>query len=166
MGRLHISRLHRKDDLLGGAVPRIFVVEIQAAINAPVCAFFPFQWPRPNQAERPPLKLIRIVCGEFFRAREVNWFADDFVGIADFFPECVIEAFLDETYGKMGDVNADPAAVQTLGYGDGSAASAEGVEKAIALIGARFYDPFEDCLRLLRRIAQSFRRKVVHNLYI
>ncbi len=56
---------------------------------------------------------------------------------------------------KVRDVNPDPVALQALSYGDGGATAAERVEDDIVLIAPCFYDPRQQFLGLLRRVAQS-----------
>jgi hypothetical protein len=57
----------------------------------------------------------------------VRGLADYFVGLLDLRAEGVGEAFLDEADGEVGNVDADPAAVETLRDLDGGAAAAEGI---------------------------------------
>src|SRR6266542_5093226 len=67
---------------------------------------------------------------------------------------------------QMSDVDADPAAVETLRGGHGSAAAAEWIENHIALVGARLDDAFEQRFRLLGWIAETLLGKVVHDLHV
>ena len=55
----------------------------------------------------------------------------------------------------MGDVDADPLAVEPLGHGDGRAATAERIEHHVALVAACLDDPFEQGFGLLRGVTQS-----------
>ena len=57
----------------------------------------------------------------------VGGFADDFIRLADFGAIGVVEAGFDEADGEVGDVDADPAAVETLGDDHRRAATAERV---------------------------------------
>ena len=77
-----MSSLDGKNDLLGFAVSLVFVVEVETSINAAVRAFLLFRGPRTGEAERPPLKLIRVIGGEILSARQVDRLSDDLVGIA------------------------------------------------------------------------------------
>ncbi len=56
----------------------------------------------------------------------------------------------------MGNVDADPAAVEALGYLDGGAAAAEGIEDDIAFIGAGFDNAFEEGFGFLGGVAEAF----------
>jgi len=69
MRRLHMARFHGENDLLGLAVPLVFVVEVEAAVNPLVRALLLFERTRPDKAQRSPLKLIGIVLGKPLSAR-------------------------------------------------------------------------------------------------
>ncbi len=49
----------------------------------------------------------------------------------------VEEAALDEVYGEVGDVDADPVALEAFGDSDGGAAPAEGIEHGVAHVTQR-----------------------------
>jgi hypothetical protein len=53
----------------------------------------------------------------------------------------------------VGDVDADPAALQLLGGGDGRAAAAERVEDDVAGVAAGGDDAFQKFYRFLRRVS-------------
>jgi hypothetical protein len=56
----------------------------------------------------------------------------------------------------VGDVDADPAAIEALGDLDGGAAAAERVEDYVALVGTGFDDAFEEGFGLLGWVAEAF----------
>ena len=142
-----------KDDLLGFA--GVVVVEVEAAVDAAVCAFLLICGPRADLAERPPLELVFVFGGQLRRACVVRGFADDLVGGFDLGAEGVGEALLDEADGEVGDVDADPAAVEALRDLDGGAAAAEGVEDEVALVGTGFDDAFEKGFGFLSGVAEA-----------
>ena len=66
-----------------------------------------------------------------------------------------MEPLLHQVDGEVGDVNADPAAVQALGHGHGGAAAAEGVEHQVALVAAGVDDALQQGLGLLGGVAEA-----------
>src|SRR5947209_5517644 len=62
----------------------------------------------------------------------------------------------------MGNVNADPAAIEALCDGDGGAAPAEGIEDKVAFIRTGLDDAFEKGLRLLGLIPEPFGCEIMH----
>ena len=90
------------------------------------------------------MELIFVLFGELAGTGYVGGFADDGVGFADVVAEGVVEAGFDEADGEVGDVDADPAAVEALGDLDGGAAAAEGVEDDVAFVGTGFENAFEE----------------------
>ena len=77
----------------------------------------------------------------------------------DFGAEGVGEALLDEADGEVGDVDADPAAVEALRDLDGGAAAAEGIENEVAFVGAGFDDAFEEGFGFLGGVAEALLRR-------
>ena len=75
--------------------------------------------------------------------------------LLDLRAEGVGEALLDEADGEVGDVDADPAAVEALRDLDGGAAAAEGVEDEVAFVGTGFDDAFEEGFGLLGGVAET-----------
>ena len=134
------------------------VGEIESAVDALVSAFFLFEGAGVDEAEGPVLELVFVGGGEGASGFEVAGFADDGVGFGDVGAEGVGEADLDEVDGEVCDVDADPAAVEFLGGGDGGAAAAEGVHDNIARVRGRFDDAFEKGFGFLRGIAQALCR--------
>ena len=102
------------------------------------------------------MKLVRVFFGEGFCTLQVDRFADDFVGSANRITEGVVEAFLDQTDGEVGDVDADPTPAKFLGGVHRGAATAERVEDEIVGVAAGRDDPFEQGDGLLRRVAEAF----------
>jgi len=131
-------------------------VEVEATVDAAVGSFFLVGGACADLAERPPLELIFVFGGECGGSSVVGWLAYDVVGGFDLGAKCVGEAFLDEADGEVGDVDADPAAAEALGYLNGGAAAAEGVEDHVAFVGTGFEDAFEERERFLRWIPESF----------
>ena len=145
--------LDGEDDLLGLA--GVVVVEVEAAVDAAVGALLLVGGARAHLAQRPPLELVFVFGGERRCACVVGRFAYDFVGGFDFGAEGVGEALLDEADGEVGNVDADPAAVEALGYLNGGAAAAEGVEDEVAFVGAGFDDAFEEGFGFLGGVAEA-----------
>ena len=85
----------------------------------------------------------------------VGGFADHVVGGFDLGAEGVGEALLDEADGEVGDVDADPAAVEALRDLDGGAAAAEGIENDVAFVGTGFDDAFEEGFGFLGGVAET-----------
>ena len=79
----------------------------------------------------------------------------DLVRSLDGLAELVVQTLLDEADGEVGDVDADPAAIEALRGGDGSAATAEGIENYVAFVGAGLDDAFEQGFGLLRWVAEA-----------
>ena len=96
----------------------------------------------------------------FSRARasallDVGGLADDLVG-GQFVAEGVLQAVLDEVDGQVGDVDADPAALQAFGHGHRGAAAAEGVQDHVAFVAAGPDDALQQGFRLLGGVAEAF----------
>ena len=85
----------------------------------------------------------------------VGGFADDLVGLANVGAVGVVEAGFDEADGEMGDVDANPAAVEFLRDLNGGAAAAEGVEDYVAFGRGDSEDALEQGFWLLGRIAEA-----------
>jgi len=63
---------------------------------------------------------------------------------------------LDEGHGQVGDVDADPVALELLGGDDGGARAAEGVEDQVALVAGCRDDAPEEGEGLLGGVAEEF----------
>src|SRR5207248_1302697 len=63
-----VAGFYGKNDLL--RLPPSLVVEEQPSIDTPVCALPGIGWTSADEAERPPLELIGVRPGEFFRVIE------------------------------------------------------------------------------------------------
>lgn len=122
-----------------------------------VAAFALFRAARANEAERPPLELIRIIFRQLLRAGNIHRLANDFVGLFYGFAESVAEAALDEADGEVGDVDADPFAIEALCNCNGCAAAAEWVENGVAFVAAGFDDAFQKRLGFLCWISETLR---------
>ena len=79
---VQLAGLHRDHDLLRPPA-RAFIVEEHAPIDPLVSALLLVNRARPNQAERPPLKLIRVRLGERPRVGEGDRLADHLVRVCD-----------------------------------------------------------------------------------
>ena len=88
----------------------------------------------------------------------IRRFADHVVGRFDLWAEGIGEALLDEADGEVGDVDPDPAAIEALGYLNGGAAAAEGIEDYVAFVGAGLDNAFEEGLGFLGGVAEPFIR--------
>ncbi len=78
----------------------------------------------------------------------------------------VFQAPLDEMYGDMGDIDADPAAVQFLRGMDRGAAAAKWIENKIAFVGRSGDDAFEQGKRFLGGIAKALLGLCLNWLYV
>ncbi len=102
-----------EDDLAG--VAGVVVVEVEAAVDAAIGTLLDaFGGAGSAEAERPVLELVFVLFGELGGSGYVGGFANDLVGFADVVAEGIVEAGLDEADGEVGDVDADPAAVEFL----------------------------------------------------
>ena len=125
LAALHIAALDLHDYALGLAA--VVVEEVDVAVYARVRAFLAVaRGARIHESERPPLELVAVVEREGLGAGQVFRLADDLVG-SQVFAERVVQAVSDECDGEVRDVDANPAAVEALGCGDGGSAAAEGV---------------------------------------
>ena len=132
-------------------------MEVETAIDAAVGALLDaLGGTRSAETERPVLELVLVLFGELRGPGYVGGFADNLVCGADFGAVGVVEAGLDEADGEVGDVDADPAAVELLGDLDGGAAAAEGVEDYVAFVGTAADNPFEQTLWFLGVVSQFF----------
>ncbi len=96
-----------------------------------------------DEGERPGFELELVIGGEAACAFEVGGFAVNFVGAFDGVAKLVLKARLDESDGEVGNVDADPATVESLRGGDGGAAPAEGIENYVAFVGAGLEQTFQ-----------------------
>ena len=149
----HTARLDGKDNLLGLA--GIVVVEVQAAIDAAVGSLLLFGGPRAHLAQRPPLKLVFVFGGQLRGSGVICRLANYVIGLLDLRAKGIGEALLDEADGEVGNVDADPAAIEALRDLDGGAAAAERVEDYVAFVGTGFDDAFEEGFGLLGGIAEA-----------
>lgn len=143
------------------------------AVDAAVGAFFALSggWFAANglgfdEGERPPLELVAVILGKLAGGCEVEGFADDIVILAGFEVEHVFEAGFVHGNGEMGDVNADPAAVEFLSGGDGSAAAGEGVEYDITGVGGGEDDTLQQGKWFLGGVAEALGFFPIDELYI
>ena len=60
----------------------VVVVEVEAAVDAPVRALLLLGGPRADLAERPPLELVFVLGGQLRGSCVVGGLADDVVGVA------------------------------------------------------------------------------------
>ena len=90
---------------------------------------------------------------------------DDGIGLQGA-AEGVGHAAPDDADGQVGNVNADPAAVETLGGGHGRSAAAEGIQHHIAFGTAGGDDAFQQGLRFLRGVAEAFTRLGAEGRYV
>ena len=110
-------------------------MKVEPAIDAAVGTLLdPFRRTRPAQPERPVLELVLVFKRQLFRSGNVGRLAEDLVGLTNLRPVSIVQTRLDQADRKMGDVDADPAALQLLGDLDGCAAAAKWIEDYIAFI--------------------------------
>ena len=102
-------------------------MEVEAAVDPTVCTFLAaLSDPRIAESKRPGLELELVFSGEGGSSGVISGFADYVVRGFDLRTKGVGESLLDEADGQVGDVDADPAAIEALGDLDGGAATAEG----------------------------------------
>ena len=82
-------------------------------------------------------------------------FANDLV-VSKVLAERVVKPVTYESDCEVGDVDADPAPVETLCGGDRCAAATEGVKDDIALVARCVDDAFQQGFGLLGGIAKAF----------
>ena len=142
------------DDALGLAA--VVVEEVDVAVHAGVGAFAAVAGGAGcGEAQGPPFELVAILLGQGVGAGDILGEADDFVGL-QFAAEGVGHAAADDADGEVGDVDADPAAVEALGGGHGGAAAAEGIQHDVAFGGAGGDDAFQEGFRFLGGVAEAF----------
>lgn len=146
-----VSAFDGDDDFLGGFG---VIHEEDDAIGAAISAFlFALVGLGVDEGTRPPLELVFVSQGEVGGTGEIGGGAVDFkLGVG----EGVLHAFFDEGDGEVGDVDADPVAVEFLGGVDGGAAAAEGVEDEIAGVGGGEEDAYEEGEGFLGGVAEAF----------
>ena len=153
----HAARLDREDDLL--RLAGVVVVEVEPAVDAAIGALLLLGGPRAHLPQRPPLELVLVFGGQLRGSGVVGRLANYVVGGFDLRAEGIGEALLDESDGQVGNVDADPAAVEPLRDLNGGAAAAEGIEDQIAFVGTGFEDAFEQGFGLLGGVAEAFIRR-------
>ena len=91
-------------------------VEEEAPVDTAIGSLLDaFGGSRPAEPECPILELVLVFEGKLLSPGYVRGLADDLVGFADVGAVGVVQARLDEADGEVGNVDADPAAVQLLG---------------------------------------------------
>ena len=126
-GRRHPAALDLDNSLVHRAARA--VDEVDHAVYAQVCALLLALLPGKGLQQRhgPELELVAVLLRQGAGAADVRWLPNDPVVLAGGNVEGGLEAVLHEGDGQVGDVNANPAAVELLRGGDGRAAAAEGV---------------------------------------
>ena len=116
----------------------MIIDEVDDAVDAAIGAFFAgatagsTDRTGTDKGERPPFKLEAVGFGEIKGG--IDGFGFTFDGESGF-GECIFDAIFDEGDGEMGDVDADPAAIEGLGSGNGGATATEGVEDDVTGVG-------------------------------
>jgi hypothetical protein len=142
LGYVHAARFDGEENLPG--VAAVVVMKHFAAIDPAISALLKIGSSCADEAERPRLELIAVfMMGKLTRTFEIGGLSDDRICVANLAAEGIGEASLDKADGEMGDVDADPAAVELLGDLNGGAAAAEGIEDEVAFVGAGADDAFE-----------------------
>ena len=111
-------------------------MEVNSPVDALVRALLAFSRSSAHQTERPPLELVRVGRGQRFSVLDRHRFPDHLVGLLDVVAVGVFQSVADQCDGKVRDVDADPASIQTLRAGDGRATATERIENRVAL---RYY---------------------------
>lgn len=136
------ASLDGKDNLFGFATSCF--MEVESAVDASICTFLYFTDAASTaETQRPILKLVFVLFRELYRSFKVCRFSDHLICFANFSTEGCIEAILDKANGEMGNVDADPAAVELLSDLNGSAAAAEWVENYVAFVRGGAENAFE-----------------------
>jgi hypothetical protein len=100
------------------------------------------------------LKLKFVELRQSLRAGEIGWLT--FFFKLDFFSERIFQSALDQIDREIGDVDSDPLSTKFLRRMNRRAASAKWIEHEFARISGCFYNSFEQHLRLLCWVSQSF----------
>jgi hypothetical protein len=109
-------------------------MEVETAINAPICALSLFRRTRPYLPQSPPLELIFILFRQLRRSCIVRWFPNDFIRFADRWLlvwKCVIKAFLNQADCKMRNVYSNPATIQFLSSGNSGSEPAQQIRTGV-----------------------------------
>ena len=121
------------------------VDEVEDAVDAPVgAAAGALLGLGLQEGDGPELKLEGVLLPEGAGAARVHGFAEDLVVSAGEEVEGGLEAGLHEGDGEVGNVNAQPAALELFGGGHGGAAAAEGVQDHVAGVGGGEDDAFQE----------------------
>ena len=151
---VHVPALDLHDDAFGFAA--VVVEEIDVAVDAGVGASaFVVGRASVHQAQRPPLELVAVLLGQRLGAGNIGGFADDFVG-TQIIAEGVVQAVPDQRDGQVGNVDADPAAVEPFRRGHRCTTPAERVQHHVALVAAGPDDALQQCFGFLRGVAEAF----------
>src|SRR5690606_19770086 len=107
----------------------------------------------------PPLKLMPVQLGECFCAGYIGGDTEHLVW-SQFITKGIMQPALHQVDRQVGDVDADPATLETFGYRDGGAATAEGVKDKVFFVTTCTDNALQQRLGFLSRVAQTFLRKV------
>ena len=126
-GRQALPALDGDDGLFGLLAVRL---EIEIAVDAAIAALLAaLVGLRVDHRQRPFLELVFVLLREFARALDIARHADDIEG---HFRKRLAQATTNEADREMGDVDADPLAVELRRGVQRRAAPAEGIEHDIA----------------------------------
>src|SRR5262245_23906616 len=107
-------------------------MEEQPPVDASVRAELFLSRPRTDATEDPPLELVRVLPRELARILHRVRLAEHLEINAA--PETGKQPVLHESDREVGDIDADPSPVQSVGNRHGRPAAAEGVEHEVALV--------------------------------
>lgn len=107
-------------------------MKVDPTIDTLVCPFFLFSGACSNEAQCPPLELVRVLLGEQLRTASIDGLADHFVLSVS--SEGVLKAMLDQCHREMGDIDPNPLSIQALGHCDSSATPTEWVKNDISFV--------------------------------
>lgn len=119
-------------------------------------AGFPAVGTGADQRERPPLELVAVVAGEVAGGGQIDRLTDDKIIAARFELEGITQAVFLQIDRQVGDIDADPAAVELLTGSDGCPAAAEGVKTKVAGVAAGQDDTLQQGEGLLGWVAEFF----------
>ena len=102
----------------------------------------------------PPFELVTVFLSQCPGPGYILWITDDFVW-GELRPKGVVETVAHEGDGEVGDIDPDPAPIQTFGHDNGSPTAAKGVKNNVLLAAASLYDPLQEGLGLLRGVTEA-----------
>src|SRR5450759_5055318 len=107
-------------------------MEVESAVDALVSTFFLLSGARADKTKGPPLELIWLASCECLGIRQSCGLTYNLQ--FDRVSEVVLEPFLDNDNGRLGDIDSYPFSIELLRGGDSRTAAAERIEYRVAVI--------------------------------